>query len=272
MNLEALRINTTNPCLILFLLDQSGSMSETFGGDDSTPKDEALANAVNETIHNIGLKCISGQGEIRNRFEISVIGYGKDGKVNSAFEGNLKGKWVVKISDIFNNPYKYDDESDGAPIWISPVSSYATPMAEAFRNAYDLCNDWINYENHVDCHPPIIINISDGQPTDGGRDFTKLKTIVNQIKSLKTNYGNTYVFNVHISSLLHDKVLFPNSIESIESTYAKLLFNLSSKLNSKMLDIGVSRGYNIDSNSRGFIFNGNSSDLINFLNIGSSPS
>ena len=54
MSIDTLRINTTNPCLILFLLDQSGSMMDPFGVDDSLRKHDALADAVNETIHNIG--------------------------------------------------------------------------------------------------------------------------------------------------------------------------------------------------------------------------
>jgi hypothetical protein len=199
------------------------------------------------------------------------MGYGKSGSVQSAYKGNLEGKWVVKISDIFNNPFEYDDESDGAPIWITPVASQNTPMTEAFRNAYDLCDDWVNYGNHIDCHPPIIINISDGQPTDAGRNFHKLKSIIEDIKQLKTNYGHTYIFNVHISSSNHDKILFPSLIDGFNNEYAELLFDLSSTLNSKMIDIGNSRGYSLNSSSKGFIFNGNSTDLINFLNIGSSP-
>ena len=70
MSIDTLRINTTNPCLILFLLDQSGSMNEEFGVNNNMRKADALADAVNETIHNIGLKCISTKGIIRDRFEI----------------------------------------------------------------------------------------------------------------------------------------------------------------------------------------------------------
>ena len=271
MNNDTLRINTTNPCLILFLLDQSGSMQDQFGGNNNISKHIALANAVNETIHNIGLKCISGQGTIRDRFEIAVMGYGCEGKVKSAYQGNLAGKWVVKISDLFNNPYEYDDKYNGAPIWITPVASQATPMTEAFRNAYDLCDDWINYGNHIDSHPPIIINITDGQPTDAGRNFIDLKNIVKDVMSLKTNNGNTYIFNVHISSSTGDKILFPSSSDGFIDSYAELLFEVSSKLNKNMIDIGNSRGYSLTTDSKGFIFNGNSSDLIDFLNIGSSP-
>lgn len=270
MSMDTLRINTTNPCLILFLLDQSGSMGERFGANTDIDKADALANAVNETIHNIGLKCISSNGNIKDRFEIAVIGYGAPGGVQSAYEGNLSGRWAVPISDLFNNPLEYH-EDDGAPLWIKPISGYATPMKEAFQNANDLCNDWINYGNHHDCHPPIIINITDGMATDSGMSDRKLIKVCDALHSLSTDHGNSYVFNIHISSSRRDQIIFPDNVDNCEDSFANLLFNMSSKLNSKMIEIGNVKGYTLTENTRGFIFNGNSSDLINFLNIGSSP-
>tara|TARA_Y100001960_G_C14697667_1_gene839862 strand:- start:113 stop:943 length:831 start_codon:yes stop_codon:yes gene_type:complete len=275
MSIETLRINSTNPCLILFLLDQSGSMQGGFGADYNTSKAEALANAVNETIHNIGLKCVDSGGTIKDRFEVAVMGYGTGlgNGVSSAYLGELDGRWVVPISELFEKPYTYND--DEAPIWIEPTWGGLTPMTRAFQQAYDLCSDWISYGNHINCHPPLIINITDGEATDSGWGSKKLITAVNQIKSLGTEYGNPFIFNIHISYTNEDQVLFPNSIEDVNSrisdTNASLLYELSSHLNEKMVNIGSTKGYKLDLNSKGFIFNGNSSDLINFLNIGSSP-
>ena len=39
----------------------------------------------------------------------------------------------------------------------------------------------------------------------------------------------------------------------------------------KMVDIAVARGYNINDNSKGFIYNAGTRELVDFLNIGSSP-
>ena len=109
MSIETLRINSTNPCLILFLLDQSGSMQGGFGADYNTSKAEALANAVNETIHNIGLKCVDSGGVIKDRFEVAVMGYGTGlgNGVSSAYLGELDGRWVVPISELFEKPYSF---------------------------------------------------------------------------------------------------------------------------------------------------------------------
>ena len=83
-------------------------------------------------------------------------------------------------------------------------------MKEAFQNANDLCNDWINYGNHHDCHPPIIINITDGMATDSGMNDRKLIKVCDALHSLSTDHGNSYVFNIHISSSHRDQMIFPD--------------------------------------------------------------
>ena len=57
-DLRKIKISSGTPCLIVFLLDQSGSME-----DEWTPelgsKADCLANYINQIIREIGLKCIS---------------------------------------------------------------------------------------------------------------------------------------------------------------------------------------------------------------------
>jgi hypothetical protein len=43
---------------------------------------------------------------------------------------------------------------------------------------------------------------------------------------------------------------------------------LSSPLNENMLRIAGSKGYQVQNGSKGYVFNGNANDLMNFLNIG----
>src|SRR5690606_27951010 len=107
--------------------------------------------------------------------------YGKDDNaVQSGWKGQLSGKWVVPIKNVFDYPLGQENDK---PIWIMPVSGSNTPMTKAFENAKRLCNDWINWGNHNDCHPPIIINITDGEATDAGSNFGKLKSEIEQINS-----------------------------------------------------------------------------------------
>ncbi len=270
-DISKVQINSANPCLIVFLLDQSGSMATGYGGSHAVTKEAHLANCINQTIYEIGLRSISGSGEIKNRFEIAVIGYGKKDGVYSAYEGNLAGRWVVSIKDLFDNPVDYKDD---IPVWITPNSFSSTPMVKAFKNAWNLTNDWISFTNqnvnHFDCHPPIIINITDGHPTDCDDNFTQLFSVTDQIKELKTNYGSSLLFNCHISERSRDSLVFPDESPGFDS-YSKAMFKLSSTLTPKMIDIAKAKGYNLNSNSKGFVYNAGTRELIDFLNIGSSP-
>ncbi len=262
--LQYLTISSTNPCLLVYLIDQSGSMGSEFGNARHTKAVE-VANSINEIIYEVGLRCIGGAGEVKNRFEIAIIGYGKqENSAQSGWEGQLSSKWVVAIKNIFDNPLR---EVNDKPIWIQPYAGNNTPMTKAFENAKRLCNDWINWGNHRDCHPPIIINITDGEATDGGNNFNLLKNEVEQINRLGTNYGTVSILNIHISSIAGDRLLFPSEVNSNDK-FQRLLFDISTQLNENMIRIAQQKGYQIMSNAKGYVFNGNATDLLNFLNIG----
>jgi hypothetical protein len=263
-DIRRLTISSTNPCLIIYLVDQSQSMAERFGNANHS-KAEEVADAINDTIYEIGLRCISSMGEIKNRFELAVIGYGKKvNQVHSGWEGALSGKWVVSIRDIFDHPIS---EVNGKPVWINPYAETNTPMTKAFENARMLCEDWINWGNHMDSHPPIIINITDGEATDAGSSYSPLREEVKKLKGLRTNYGHVNILNIHISSSHGDVISFPSEPRRNDKI-ATLLFEMSTALNENMIRIAQNKGYNVNSDSRGYVFNGGASDLINFLNIG----
>ena len=59
-NIETLQISSTNPCLIVYMLDQSGSMADDFSGGGS--KAQKLAESINEIIFETGLKCYDSSG------------------------------------------------------------------------------------------------------------------------------------------------------------------------------------------------------------------
>jgi hypothetical protein len=264
-DIRNLTISSTNPCLIVYLLDQSGSMSEKFG-NASHSKSVELANAINDIIYETGLRCIGNGGMLKNRFEIALIGYGKAGEdVQSAWEGQLSGKWVVSIDNVFNYPISQDGDK---PVWVKPYANGATPMTKAFRNAYNLCRDWINWGNHSDCHPPIIINITDGEATDSGTNNTLLKEEILKIKNLETSFGSVNILNVHISGIQGDRILFPDNLANVNDRFAQILYDISTPLTDNMKRIASQKGYNIQGSARGYVYNGNAIDLINFLNIG----
>src|SRR5580704_12776460 len=94
-------ISRGNPTCFVFMIDQSGSMSEAFGAESALRKADFVADVVNRTIHDIVIRCTRTE-EIRNYYYLSVIGYG--GRVSPAFGGNLIGRSLIPISEVAEMP------------------------------------------------------------------------------------------------------------------------------------------------------------------------
>jgi len=99
-------ISRSNPTCFIFLLDQSGSMAEQFGGESVTRKADFVADVVNRTLHDLVIRCTRTEA-IHNYYHISVVGYGAT--VGPAFSGSLAGRSHVPVSDVA-----------GSPMWSSP--------------------------------------------------------------------------------------------------------------------------------------------------------
>lgn len=266
-------ISRNSPTCFLFLIDQSGSMSDSFGGAQSSQnKAQKVADAINSFIESLGLRCTKGD-EVRNYFEIGVIGYGTD--TGSAFTGNLSGQILHPIGTIFPNYIRMEKSIEQKetgrgkvenveidfPVWLDPKSSGGTPMCAGLRKAYNALQEWVN--KHPDSFPPTVINITDGESGDG--DPTN---DANKIKQLGTNDGKVLLCNVHISSKQATPIAFPDSEAMLPDSYAKLLFNISVTLPEPFLQPAKDLGFAVNPNSKAFTFNADPVKLIQFLDIG----
>ena len=196
-------ISRVNPAYFIFMLDQSGSMSDPFGGgQNEISKAAACADAVNRTLANIIVQCSKGE-IIRDYFYISFIGYGN--KVSSCLSGILSDKSLVTVSELAEHPLRTEDRTqklcDGVgglveqsvkfQVWIQQVADGGTPMRDAFSRVKSLINEWV--PGHAEGYPPIILNISDGESTDGNPE-----SLAQEIKSIQGLDGNPLIFNIHI--------------------------------------------------------------------------
>ncbi len=51
-------ISRSNPSCFIFLIDQSGSLQDPFGGGESTKKKaDGVADAINKLLQNLVIKC-----------------------------------------------------------------------------------------------------------------------------------------------------------------------------------------------------------------------
>jgi hypothetical protein len=267
-------ISRTNPSCFLFLIDQSGSMAEPFAGQPDTKKADEVATAINRLLQTLVLRCAKGH-EVLDRFHVGVIGY-SSARVGPALGGSLAGRTLVPISQLATNPLRVEQRTkrvpDGAggvidqtikfPVWFEPVAKGKTPMCQAFDQAWSSLAEFLN--QYPNSYPPIVINITDGQATDGDID-----THARCIRDLASGDGNVLLFNVHLSARAERAIELPAQEEDLPpDDFARLLFRVSSVLPPGMREAAVREGYRVSENTRGFVFNGDMVAVIRFLDIG----
>jgi hypothetical protein len=252
-------------------------MEDPFGsGELIKKKEDGVADAINRLLQNLVIKCAKSEG-VRDYYHVGVIGYGA--KVGPAFSGALAGREFVPVSEIANLPARVEERTkkvdDGAgglidqtikfPIWFDPIANGGTPMCQAMTRAHGILSGWLS--QHLDCFPPIVIHITDGESTDG--DPTN---VANQIKDLTSSDGNVLLFNAHLSSHRAAPIEFPDSEVGLPDQYAQLLFQISSRLPGYMRSIAQQEGFSVSEGTRGFVFNADLISVIRFLDIGTRPS
>jgi hypothetical protein len=274
MSYEA-QINRGNPTAFLFVVDQSGSMSDKMSSGKS--KAEFVADALNRTLMNLVTRCTRAEG-VRDYFDVGVLGYGGNGVGNGFF--NALGSSVLNpISAIEQNPLRVEDRKkkmdDGAggiletsvkfPVWFEPNASGGTPMREALTRAAEELVVWC--DAHPESYPPTILHVTDGESTDGDP-----KDITDHLKQIRTNDGEVLILNIHVSTLGIDAIRFPASPFGLPDEYAKLLFSMSSQLPEHLIRFAQEKGHTVGIESRGFMFNAEAPEIVDFFDIGTRAS
>ncbi len=233
-------VSRANPGCIIFLLDQSFSMTDGLAGSPR-PKIEVLATAINRFLGDLIIQCEKGEEKPRNYFDVAVIGYtsdkvtGETAIIKSLLPPSPRGGDVASIVDLYDNPLDkqtVQEEKSGQlvetvfPIWYNPPppeQMAGTPMCKAMEYCHQIASNWC-FE-HPASFPPMVIHMTDGESTDGDPE-----TAAANLRALETNDGNLLLFNCHLSSSPALGVLFPSSETELPDDYAKMLFRLSSTI------------------------------------------
>lgn len=261
-------LSSANPGLIIICIDQSGSMTDSYV--DSRTKSEFAALAVNRVISEIITSCTAGS-EIKDRCQIAAIGYG--GNVSQLF--NEKTSKLAEINDyvtltrkVSDGAGSYIDEPFDLQVFVKPIASGGTPMAEAFQKAYITAEAFI--QSNRNSFPPVVINITDGEPNDVNEEFKYTKTEAEKLKQLATSDGNLILLNAHISNDSGVTLNLPNNKDLIRGNqYAEFLFDISSVLPAPLAANATGCGFPVQEGARGFVFNADAETLVRFLNFGS---
>jgi hypothetical protein len=267
----------TNPGCIVFLLDRSDSMKDSWQSSGASMAHGA-ARAVNKILLDLCVKSAKEVGgSARHYFDIGVFGYGarpvSGGEgVESALGGPLTGHGIVPIPQLFDNPLRVAEDPgvDAAgggriPVWVEPVHGYRTPMCQAIATVGEQVFDWAG--RHPGSFPPIVINITDGMVTDSPFDGADLAGWAGRLTSIETGDGPALLFNIFLSPFPAHEVLFPNTAAGLPDPGPDL-FAISSALPKTM--VANARGSHVDipDGARGFVFNAGPTTLVKFLEIG----
>jgi hypothetical protein len=249
-------------------------MADPFSGDSNIRKADYVANVVNHTLHDLVIRCTKTE-EVRNYYYVSVIGYGR--QVGPAFAGPLSNYKIAPIAEVAEYPLRVESRfkrvPDGTggwlempvrfPVWMNPVADGGTPMCQAFNVVKSITQTWI--AEHPQSFPPTILHLTDGESSDG--DPTQLGK---EILSMATADGNVLLFNCHITSRRSTKVEYPAAASMVSDGLARTLFEISSLLPPGFLAAAEQLGVKTETGSRGFVFNGDPSSVVQFYEIGTS--
>jgi hypothetical protein len=288
------KAGSDDPALIVILVDQSSSMSDTYFENRSVA--ETAKFFCDKIIYQILKEC-EFEGRIKPRFDFAVIGYGS--AIRSAMPKiqieelpisvtRLPETWIKKNSLVDDEQQSSDNNNDKKighlPIpleWVETISNGATSMLTAFNKTKEIIEEWIS--NHPKSFPPVVLNITDGMPTDDiilnqrletGTlgDVTTLPIVIisKEIQKLGTNNGNVLVCNAHVSAVGGNPDAYPISTSGIIDIMAELTFAMSSIIPDELVQKGIERGLSIQRGSRFFIYNADASSLSGFFEFGSS--
>ncbi|WP_053976574.1 vWA domain-containing protein [Mangrovimonas xylaniphaga] len=267
--------SSATPGYIIFLVDQSGSMQESY--TEGKTRAEFTSLVINRTINELVNTNMDGE-KVKDRVFVSMIGYGGS---SALAVDDIRSDYLSSFAD---NPLRMENlkrkVSDGAgglieideqmPIFIEPTANGLTPMADALTFAKELIEGWL--QKKPENPAPIIINISDGLPYTGSSvddAMNKAISVSKDIMSINSADGNPLIFNSHIGDG-GKKCGFEESESELSDDQAKFLFKISSKVPDSYKQAAVKQDFKVKSESRGFVSNAEPEEFIKFINFGSS--
>src|SRR5947209_713269 len=91
---------------------------------------------------------------------------------------------------------------------VDQSSSMLEPMCAALRLAHTTGNGFLR--NYPDCYPPLVMNITDGESTDGVPE----KDAAN-LRELASSDGNVLLLNAHVSAKQLRPIEYPDREEGL---------------------------------------------------------
>ncbi len=272
-------ITRLHPTAFVVLIDRSGSMTEkiSFAGAEMS-KSRAVALVANSFIDEL-LHRARRENGVCDYYDIAVIGYSGDGVESLlAPKGEFTTPSRLAASRVRREQISRERMlPSGRSImtvteqnmWIEPKAAGITPMCGAMRDALALLERWCRRKQNAASYPPTVINITDGEASDGNEDT--IRSIAAAIRATGTSDGNTLFMNIHLAKGGDARpVLFPSSPEELPGQrYARLLYDISGEMPENYHDVIAGIRPGAVPPFRGMAYNSPVGELVAMMNIGS---
>jgi hypothetical protein len=230
-----LRVTTTNPGLVMFVIDGSHSTGALWGSSGELLSG-TIAHQTNRLILDLVVNAVFDNGEIRDRIKLSgYIAQGDD--VIWALPGlEPSPKWLD--AEQWANSGKKQDNSN-TPVWVTIEPKGKTPLLKAWSNAIEIIEEFRteNPKSGI-----FLISLTDG-------DFEEIvnSTSEVQIKELQSKFEENAQSNnfthmvVHMSAEEKTPIAFPANPPG--DKFSKLLFDLSTWMPESNMSNPLRRAY-----------------------------
>jgi hypothetical protein len=249
------------------MLDQSGSMAAEWQKGKS--KAAQLATIVNSALRNIVLMSTKG-GVLHNYCDIAVVGYGGDAQtgVRSMLPETSLLSPFLSIEQIAPLPkVRVIKEVDGSSrreiSWFDGVAEGGTPMNTAFLHVAKALDSWV--KDHPNSFPPVVINITDGESTDGSP-----ASAARDLTGLSTEDGNVLLFTAFLATGAGKQLLYPNELPQGVSGPVHEMFSITSFVPEVLRVNAEGLGIRISSRGRGLLYNASLDEVSGLINFGTS--
>lgn len=274
-------ITHINRTAFIIAIDCSASMQEkTLLNTHLLSKADAVATVCNYIIDELMARATRG-GEVRNYYDIAVVGYTGSSVVSLLSDDN---NGFVAISELAKRAPEletrsFDQVNDrgmrtsadfALRPWVKPMAEGRTPMYAAFVHIYEMVKSWCSKLENRHSFPPIIFNITDGEANDAHPK--KLISIARNITETGTYDGNTLLINIHLGAKYESQSeIFPSDADFKPLSQYHLMLFLMSSLMPKELEPLLSTIVTHTSPPpyRGLAYNASPCELLSILNIGS---
>ncbi|MDR1671072.1 MAG: VWA domain-containing protein [Alistipes sp.] len=210
-----------------------------FAGTEMT-KARAVSLVVNTFIDELMFRA-RREGGVRDYYDLAVVGYSGDG-VRSLISPDGEFTTPSRLAASGVRREKFARERllpSGRSVvavtehsrWICEKAAGITPMCGALREGLSLVEWWCRAERNAGAYPPTVINITDGETSDGNDET--IRSIAQKIRDTGTSDGHTLFMNIHLARRDEptDAVLFPSSPQQLpDHRYARLLWDVSSTM------------------------------------------